>query len=67
MANAAKAQVTEAQIAKTSTAHVDTFAQDHLPPQAAGEAKSPDGPARIVRARSASGVSCRCLRLRSGG
>src|SRR5215210_9269452 len=33
MANAAKAHVTEADVAKASTAHVDTFARDHLPPR----------------------------------
>ena len=33
MANAAKAHVTEADVANASTAHVDTFARDHLPPR----------------------------------
>jgi 2-aminobenzoate-CoA ligase len=33
MANAAKVHVTEADVAKASTAHVDTFARDHLPPR----------------------------------
>lgn len=32
MANAAKAHVTEPDITKARTAHVDTFARDHLPP-----------------------------------
>jgi 2-aminobenzoate-CoA ligase len=33
MADAANAQVTTAHIAETRTAHVDSFAQDHLPPR----------------------------------
>jgi 2-aminobenzoate-CoA ligase len=33
MANAAKAHVTEPQVTKAHTAHVDTFARDHLPPR----------------------------------
>src|SRR5439155_15500096 len=33
MANAAKVHVTEADVAKARTAHVDTFARDHLPPR----------------------------------
>jgi 2-aminobenzoate-CoA ligase len=32
MANAANAQITEAHITGTHTAHVDSFARDHLPP-----------------------------------
>jgi 2-aminobenzoate-CoA ligase len=33
MANAANAQITEAPIARAHTAHVDSFARDHLPPR----------------------------------